>query len=72
MSFGFVLCVCVCVCVCAYVSEFCRQLIKPLSPNKYLIQFTFMKRWVSRIDSAKYKFKACDNFYSPARAWLAS
>lgn len=22
------------------------------------------------LDSAKYKFKACDNFYSPARAWL--
>ena len=27
---------------------------------------------VTILDSAKYKFKACDNFYSPARAWLAS
>lgn len=25
---------------------------------------------VTILDSAKYKFRVCDNFYSPARAWL--
>ena len=51
------------------LSEVVKQVKSSALPSFYRMFQNGQVR-VTIVDSAKYKFKACDNFYSPARAWL--
>ena len=50
-------------------SEIMKQISSSALPHFYRMVQNGQVR-VTILDSTKYKFKACDNFYSPARAWL--